>query len=159
MGLPISFDSAPLMLSLFVQELVYVQFDEWWGESEGRKKGNKKVIIKIVILTVIIILLILSMIMITVMLTLGRILTFLMLWHHADGLSAERHNYADYFRSIPKIIQESPGCCTNLSMHVIWRLGWFLILWWWGGGRKLMLEEDTGKETVSRIFLIVNRSP
>ena len=59
------------------------------------------------------------MIVITMMLTLGRILMFLMLWHHADGLSTERHNYSDYFRSIPKFILESPGCCTNLSMHVI----------------------------------------
>lgn len=91
------------MFSLFVQELVYVQFDEWWGESEGRKKGNKKVIIKIGILTVIIILLILSMIIITMMLRVGRILMFLMSWHRADGHSAERHNAKTILGPYPRL--------------------------------------------------------
>lgn len=146
--LPISFDKAPLMFSLFVQGLVYVQFDEWWGESEGRKKGNKKVIIKIGILTVIIPVI---------------LLIFINDNHNNDVKSGKDINVSyvmtpcrwtfcrktqckDYSRSVPKFIQESPGCCTNLPMHVICGLGWFLILWWWGWGRKRVPEKRPSLE-------------
>lgn len=151
MGLPISFDRAPLMLSLFVQELVYVQFDEWWGGSEGRNKGSKRVIIKMMILTVMI------MIMITMMLTVGRILMFLNVMTPCRWTFRGKTQCEDYSRSIPKIIRKSLGRCTNLPMHVIWGLGWSLIMWWWGWGwvGTLVLEEGTGKEIVFRIF----RSP
>lgn len=125
MGLPISFDRAPLMLSLFVQELVYVQFDEWWGGSEGRNKGSKRVIIKMMILTVMI------MIMITMMLTVGRILMFLMSWHHTDGHSAERHNAKTIPGPYPRL---SASLLDAVQISQCMLFGDWVDLWLCGGG-------------------------